>query len=142
MELVLDASVVIKWYLDEKLTQKALEYRQKHLDGKITLAAPSLLPYELVNALSTKTGINLEAVQEAIAAFYFTGIKQFPLTKNLAQKTADLSKKFKIPAYDAAYIALAQSLKCNLFTADKKLYQKTKLIRLVKMLKKNQKPIA
>lgn len=134
MELVLDASVVIKWFLQEKLSEKAIEYRRQHLEGKIILITPSLLAFEIVNALSTKSNVDLKAIVGAIKAFYFTGIKEHLLTEELAAQAAALSKKHQISVYDAAYIALAQDFNCQFITADKKLYQKTKSLKLVKLL--------
>ena len=134
MELVLDASVIIKWFLKEKLSGEALEYQEQHLEGVVSLVAPSLLPFELINVLCTKSILNLEAVLGVANVFYFTGITEYFLTKELAHATAKLSKKYEISAYDAAYVALAQSLGCQFITADRKLYQKVKSLKLVKLL--------
>lgn len=43
MELVLDASIVVRWFLKESLAEKALEYCRQHLLGRIRLAATPLL---------------------------------------------------------------------------------------------------
>ena len=53
--LVLDASVAVKWFNPEPLRDKALEIRESFVEGKIQLEAPSLLPYELGNALRSAT---------------------------------------------------------------------------------------
>jgi predicted nucleic acid-binding protein len=134
MELVLDASVVIKWFLEEKSSKEALRYRQQHLEGKISLVAPALLPFEIVNALCTKTKTKLPTILEAIEVYKFTGITEYFLTEKLAQAAATLSKNYKISAYDAAYVALAQDLGCQFITADKKLYRKVKSSKFVKFL--------
>lgn len=134
MELILDASVVIKWFLEENLSQKAIEYRKQHLGKKITLVAPSLLNLEIINALCTKSGVSLKAVLSAIEVFYFTNIKEYPFVKLLAQKATRLSRKYQVSIYDASYIALAQKFNCQFITADKKLYQKIKSLKLVKLL--------
>lgn len=135
MELILDASVVIRWFLEEKLSERAIGYRRQHLNGEISLVAPSLLAFEIINALCTKSGVSLEAVLSAIEVFYFTGIKEYFLTEELAKRAATLSKKHKVSVYDASYLVLAQNLDCQFITADGKLHQKTKSLKLVKLLK-------
>jgi predicted nucleic acid-binding protein len=51
-ELVIDASVILKWYLpDEEFTQKALNILHRHVSGETALYAPTILPYEILNAL-------------------------------------------------------------------------------------------
>jgi len=140
MELVLDASVVIKWFLDEKLSDEAINYRRKHLEGKIALVAPSLLAFEVINALCTKSGVSIKTILSAIKVYYFAKIKEYSLNEKLAQRAAASSKKFKISVYDASYLALAQSLNCSFITADEKFYQKIKSLKLVKLLGKEQTP--
>lgn len=136
MELVLDTSVVIKWFLPESLSKKALYYRRQHLDGKIRIISPHLLAFEVTNVLCTKSGVKEEALLSAIEVFYFTQIYEYPFTKKLATKTAQFSKKYKISVYDAVYVALAQSQNCQFITADEKLYHKVKSLKSVKLLSK------
>jgi len=57
MELILDASVVLKWFLEEEQAEKALAYRQDHLSGEICLVATPLLAFEVSNALCTKSSV-------------------------------------------------------------------------------------
>ena len=47
-ELVIDASVILKWYLpDEEFASKALNILHRHVSGEIALCAPTILPYEI-----------------------------------------------------------------------------------------------
>jgi len=48
---VVDASVAVKWYVGEEDRDKALDVREDYLEGKIDLASPALVLYELFNAL-------------------------------------------------------------------------------------------
>ena len=48
--LVLDTSVIMKWYKEEEDSDKALEIRDKCIRGEIQLSAPDLVLYEMVNA--------------------------------------------------------------------------------------------
>jgi len=46
---VLDASVVVKWFTREEDRNLAIEYRDQFLQGKIDIALPDLILYELAN---------------------------------------------------------------------------------------------
>ncbi|MBU2559444.1 type II toxin-antitoxin system VapC family toxin, partial [archaeon] len=50
-KIVVDASVVAKWFLEEVHSEMAEAIRKDYADGLLDLAAPSLLPYEVLNAL-------------------------------------------------------------------------------------------
>ena len=49
MKIVLDASVVAKWFIEEEDTEKAIEIRDKFVRGEIKILVPSLLIYEIGN---------------------------------------------------------------------------------------------
>jgi len=51
-DLVVDSSVVIKWFSDEEDTEKALKIREDFLKGKNIIAVPDIQIYEIANALS------------------------------------------------------------------------------------------
>lgn len=131
--IVLDASVVIKWFLLEKLSQKAIKFRFQHLKGEIVISAPSLLIFEITNVLCTKKGINKEVISSALNSFYAAEVKEYPFDKNLTEGMVKIAKKFKITAYDACYLALAQKLACRFYTADEKLYRKVSSLKFVRL---------
>ena len=50
--MVLDASVVLKWYLtDEELGVKAISLLGEYVSNELDILAPSLLEYEVMNGL-------------------------------------------------------------------------------------------
>ena len=49
--IVVDASVVVKWFVPEKDTGKALKLRDLYIRGDVELLSPTLLYYEVSNAL-------------------------------------------------------------------------------------------
>ena len=52
IKLVIDASVVLKWYLvDETYGQEAGKILDQHVAGDVGLLAPTILSYEVLNAL-------------------------------------------------------------------------------------------
>ena len=50
-QFVVDSSVVSKWFLEEPDSAKAIDLRDGFAVGKLRLAVPTLLFYEVMNAL-------------------------------------------------------------------------------------------
>lgn len=135
--VVADASVVIKWFVEEVDSSKSLILRERHALGQISLMAPHLLPFEVLNALRYSRLYNekeLEMLSEAISAY---GFDLHPLAGDYAQTTIRTALENNITVYDAAYIALAVKMKGLLYTADHKLLTmlKPKYRRLVRHIK-------
>ncbi len=50
-KVVMDASVCARWFLDEEYSDRARVLRDSFVKGTVTIAVPSLLFYETLNAL-------------------------------------------------------------------------------------------
>lgn len=125
--VVVDTSIAIKWVLQESDTPAAEALLEEWNSKQINIFAPSLLIYEVTNALYQKVRrgeINLERAKEALRAMPFMGIT-FELSANfvLSTKAAELASRFSLPAtYDAHYLALAENRGCELWTADTRMW--------------------
>jgi len=135
--IVIDASVVLKWYLsDEEHGEKALDILDGHVSDHFSLHAPALLEFEVANGLTIakrRARVGNNDVLKAMDGFTGLGIELYPLLP-LFRKVLDYSDKYNISAYDAAYVALANDLKCNVVTADKRLFNSTQKLKLVKWI--------
>ena len=127
--IVIDASVVLKWYLfDEKFAHKALEILDKYVAYEIEIFAPSLLEYEILNGLliAQKRGrIEKKIVLTAIEGFIGLGIEQ----KNISflyPGVINFSESYGLSAYGSSYLALAKEEGVSFVTADAILYEKVK----------------
>jgi len=127
MEIVADASVIVKWYLIEEYRDDALRIRDDYINGKITIIAPSIMPFEVLNAIRySRRDIDQRTLENIGRSLILYGIKLFPMNMKLMEKTVEISLKYDVTIYDAAYVALAFIRDAILYTADKKLIQKVK----------------
>ncbi len=129
---IVDASVVVKWFLEEEDSEKARELRKDSQEGKIKLVVPELLFLEVLNVLQRKGGTEAE-VQEAQKILWDMQFEIIPLDKIILTKTIELSIKYRLTIYDALYAAIAQSQGVSLITADVALSKMPNAIALEKM---------
>ncbi len=126
---VIDASVVLKWYLDdEQYGQKALSLLAKYVSEELDLIAPSLLEYEVINGLliAQKRGrIKEGKILTAIDGFVNLEIKFLNLS-NLYQKVLHYCNAYNCSAYDASYLAVAENEGAVMITSDAGLYKAVK----------------
>ena len=131
---VLDASIVLKWFLKEQDSNKAINLKRKIRDGELIAIAPDLILYELANALRYKKGYKPELVSEAINAIIDLDMEIIVPTESLIKESAIISFEKDISIYDAIYVALAKETGYNFITADKKLYQNIKELKFTELL--------
>lgn len=68
-EFVVDASIIAKWFLNEKNSPSALRVRDDFATKRISLSAPALLFYEVTNALRFSGTFNESHLLLATASF-------------------------------------------------------------------------
>ncbi len=67
---VLDASVIIKWFVDEDGSKTARTLLTGHINGQYTIVEPDLLIYEVSNVLRYNPAFSQNATRECIAALH------------------------------------------------------------------------
>ena len=128
-EIVVDASVVLKWYLrDEEFGERAREILRRYVKGTLELVAPTLLPYEVGNALliaEKRSRIDRSVTKTAFDAFLELEI---PLEDPLSDPSEVFvfSRTYMRSIYDASYLALAGKRNVRLVTGDKRLFNAVK----------------
>jgi len=121
---VVDASVVAKWFLIEARSDLAMKVRDGFATGQIGLAVPTLLFYEVVNALRFSgvfTESDLAVAARSLSRYRF-GI--WRPRGRLLELAAALSLKEDLTVYDACYVALAQRISSRVITEDRELLSK------------------
>ena len=116
MTLVVDTSVVIKWIVREDDSDLAASLVD------LSPVAPDLLRAELANVLATKVRAGEMVPEQALAAQAINeaALKFLPAMA-FARRALEIALELGHPAYDCFYLALAETLKGTLVTADKRL---------------------
>lgn len=123
--LVVDACVVLKWQLDDEAhVANAIALRDDYLiTQEIAVSAPHLLMYELANAIYNAARRARLAARLAREALQNLLDCEIDLQAPPPQRVLDLALELRLTAYDTAYLALAEDLGVELWTADRPLYE-------------------
>jgi predicted nucleic acid-binding protein len=122
--IVVDASVAAKWVLAEPHSDKAEALHLACARAAEPIAAPPLLPIEVTNILRQR--MRREGLALTDAVLLLQQFLAFPVAlvapAHLHEDALVLAETYNLPAvYDAHYVALAQALGCDLWTADRRL---------------------
>ena len=122
--VVIDASVALKWQLeDEQDTPQALTLRDDLLIRKrITLSAPSLYFYELINGITSAVRRRRLQQSQGEEALHNLFSIEVALRTPPFERAYTVALEYSLSAYDSAYVALAETLGADLWTADRQLY--------------------
>ena len=134
-KIVVDASVVVKWFVEEKYSKEALMIRDSFIEGLVDIVVPSLLYFEVLNALKYSRAFGedeLKKVARILEDYQFT---LYELEGAYAEKAVEIAMRKGITIYDASYVALALIEGVDLYTADEKLLTKTQDLKITKHLK-------
>jgi predicted nucleic acid-binding protein len=120
-----DASVGIKWILDEERSDRARALYSTAIRTGEIIVAPPLLPIEVTNILRqrmrTREALSLDEASQHLDDFLALLI-EYHNPAGLHYQALVLADALGLPAtYDAHYLALAEQLGCELWTDDQRL---------------------
>ena len=122
MHLVLDTSVVLKWFRQEQvLANHAWGLLQGYLDGHSQISVPVLLGYEVANVLRYKRDLTTTQVETAIQALFDLELEWIPPSPIVMRRAVGIARGHDTSVYDATFAALAESIGATFVTADKRL---------------------
>jgi predicted nucleic acid-binding protein len=125
--ICLDASIVVKLVLNEEWSDQAKSLYRAALSSQTMLVAPPLLPIEVTNIIRKQmrgeTGLALTDATVYLEDLLALAIEiHNPPGLHLAALA--IANACGLPAtYDAHYLALAEFLNCEFWTADWQLYR-------------------
>jgi predicted nucleic acid-binding protein len=119
MNFVVDASVVVKWFVAEDLHEQARDL----LRADDTLLAPDLIILEITNTIWKKTmRREIDRPQAAIiAAAVLQGEPQLYPSTEFSERALEMALSLNHPIYDCIYLACAEHFDAPLITADQRL---------------------
>jgi predicted nucleic acid-binding protein len=120
-EALLDISVVVKWFVPEEDSEKALSLRRAQEDRELQLYAPEVLLMELANALRYSSEFSAGEIIEALETLFELNILLMPFSLDALNLAVTLSMEHDLAVYDAYFLALAQALEIPLITADRRM---------------------
>lgn len=116
--IVVDASVVVKWFLAEADSDAARLLRDDYASDEVDLDAPAVLPFEVLNAVRFGAGLRAGELSRVVDMLGRFGIPLHHLEGPFAEVVADLTDTSRLTVYDASYLGLARFLGVPVYTAD------------------------
>ena len=120
--LVIDASVVLKWFSGDKELDRdlAIKVYEEMSRGEIRLIAPEFLLVEVSNVLARKKKLPKDDLKRVVDMLMESGIEFLGVPIDLV---VDATYKHEISVYDALYVALAETQGVGLLTEDARLLE-------------------
>jgi predicted nucleic acid-binding protein len=115
--LVVDASVAVKWFLDEPGDREA----RALVERSEALIAPELIVAEVLNAIWKRFLAGDADIRQGprVAAVLPKVLAQIRSLGPLAARALEIAAELRHPAYDCFYLALAEECSAKLVTADR-----------------------
>ena len=122
--LVVDASIVVKWLIKEEHTPEALSALESWKNNGVRVSAPYFMLAEVTNALHRRVRraeLSMDTAFGMLDYLKSLGIELYE-TEGLHHRALELASQLNQGAvYDSHYLALAESLGCDIWTADQRL---------------------
>jgi predicted nucleic acid-binding protein len=119
--LLLDSSVIAKWFLSESDSDRAVRLQQQYLAGDIACQYADLALYEVANALLYSRQFDADEIATALDAIINLGMPQIGFVQPALVQAVTLAQDFGVAIYDSYLVALAQIYGMDFVTADRRL---------------------
>lgn len=133
--LLLDSSVLVKWFSPEVDHQLARRLRSGYLEGKCELAIPDLALYELANALRYSGRFKSREIAEHVRSIIELEVAILPFNLAVLGAAIDLSLQKDTTVYDSYFVALAEATGMIFVTADARLFRRIQDLGFVTLLR-------
>lgn len=116
---IVDASVALKWFVEEERHPHADQVLQRIVEHPEQFAVPELFAFEVYAVLQRVHPSALKVFVEGILPLLQSGLLREPVTEKLARK-AERFVRLGLTGYDACYASLARDLRGTWLTFDGK----------------------
>ena len=124
--VVVDASLAFKWLVREENSDQAQAISRSWANDGVQTAAPHLLPVEVANALHRRVMMGELTEEDAVRLLQHllaSGIELHD-APNIHSRAVRIAGRLRQGAvYDTHYLALADILGCEYWTADERFYR-------------------
>lgn len=124
MIVVVDANVAVRWSIRDEYSSAA----DQLLDDDVLVFAPDLVIPELANTLwkmERASQITADQVDRALVEIP-RGFDRLFGSAAFFERSVEIARTLKHPAYDCFYLALSEMLKAPLITLDRALFNRTR----------------
>jgi len=125
-KIIVDASVVYKWYAEEGWSKEARSIIEDYSHGHIDIVSVSLMPFEVLNALRYTPDIGLLDLYTVTESLGKLSLDIQTLEGELSKRTMENALRYGITVYDSSYLSLGELEDAQVYTADMKLIEKAR----------------
>ena len=129
-KVILDNSIIVKWYLkDEEYNTEAEKIFSDLRNKKIILVEPLLEYYEFNNVINIalkRKRLSQDDALKSLSSFSSLPIIQYSFLEEHYIHIFENTIKLNISSYDSVYITLSEYMNLPFFTVDKVLIEKSK----------------
>ena len=124
--VVVDANLAFKWIVKEEDSDKADALALDWQSQGIRVTAPYFMPTEVVNALHQRIKRSEMSIRESLSLVdkLLASEIEYYHFPSLYRRALELASELgQGAAYDSHYLALAEILDCEMWTADERFYR-------------------
>ena len=129
-QITVDASLVVKWFLREDYSEQALNLLRAFQAGAVSLNAPTIMHYEVGNALwvltARRSQIDRQYAGEAYNSLLSLPLETVQLNPSSLREAFDRACELSITLYDATYLAVAERTGSQFVSADLDLVKRSR----------------
>ncbi len=132
---VIDASVALRWLLEDERDRHAEAVLERMLGSPERFAVPELFCHEVYAVLCRVHPAPHDAFVRGIVPIVQGGLLRYPMTESLAEGAFHFVKK-GLTGYDACYASLARQVKGKWLTFDEKAHRQVRREGISHLLKR------
>src|SRR3989344_5012660 len=130
-KIVIDASIAVKWFAEEKDSPQAREVFEKIHKGQILALVPDLIYYEVINALWKSKKQDRPRISRALEELFTSPLEITVLDSNIAEISVEYMLKYNLTFYYAVYVGLSKFFNASLLSANPKDHDKVEEIKVI-----------
>lgn len=129
-QVVVDTSIIVRWFIDQCGTDRSLDLLDEHLEGKVAIATPWLSVAEAIAVIEHRHG-GAERARLALKAILESELDIVHLDAALIEDGLLECVALDCRLYDGIPAALARRLSAPLWTAERRAHSSYERVVLV-----------